>query len=194
MSNPAKNTILSPGQTTGGGDQPVDPRWAWQHRVLLDLRDRLLDGSSEQLQEAAEPLEPHSLDLADSATDEFDHDLALSELSAEQDALLEVNEALDRLARGAYGICQETGLPIPEERLKAIPWARCIRTVQSRIDSMEAAARPHLGKLGSVRPQVTGNIEDSDVHSGDDLPMPEANDELLTPETLPIEPGSGKAK
>jgi hypothetical protein len=35
---------------------------------------------------AAEPLEPHSLDDADSAPDEFAHDLALTQLSAEQDA------------------------------------------------------------------------------------------------------------
>jgi hypothetical protein len=40
-----------------------------------------------QLSEAAEPVERHSLHQADSATNEFDHELALSQLSAEQDAL-----------------------------------------------------------------------------------------------------------
>jgi hypothetical protein len=36
------------------------------------------------------------MDIADSATDEFDHDTALSRLSAEQDALFEIPNALPR--------------------------------------------------------------------------------------------------
>ncbi|MCB0953066.1 MAG: TraR/DksA C4-type zinc finger protein, partial [Microthrixaceae bacterium] len=26
--------------------------------------------------------------------------------------------------KGTYGICESSGLPIPKERLRAIPWAR----------------------------------------------------------------------
>ena len=99
----------------------VIPKWAWLYQVLLDLRERLLKGRSEQLAQAAEPLEPHSMDIADSATDEFDHDMALSQLSAEQDALFEVEQALKRILIGTYGVCEETGQPIPQERLKAVP-------------------------------------------------------------------------
>lgn len=64
----------------------INPMWAWHHRALLTLRERLRVERSEQLSEAAEPLEAHSMDIADTATDELDHDLALAHLSAEQDA------------------------------------------------------------------------------------------------------------
>src|SRR5579864_3970911 len=38
-----------------------------------------------------------------------------------------VNEALDRLKSGDYGICQSCEEPIPAKRLRALPWARyCI--------------------------------------------------------------------
>ena len=64
------------------------------------LRDRLIEERSEALSEAAEPVERHSLHQADSATNEFDHELALSQLSAEQDALYEVEAAMRRILDG----------------------------------------------------------------------------------------------
>jgi RNA polymerase-binding transcription factor DksA len=36
----------------------------------------------------------------------------------------EIDAALDRVARGVYGICEVSGQRIPKERLQAIPWAR----------------------------------------------------------------------
>jgi DnaK suppressor protein len=40
--------------------------------------------------------------------------------------LEEVNAALKRIAEGTYGICEETGKPIPVERLEAYPAARTL--------------------------------------------------------------------
>lgn len=43
-----------------------------------------------------------------------------------------VNEALDRLDSGDYGICLACEEPIPPKRLSALPWARyCIPCQQS---------------------------------------------------------------
>src|SRR6266545_4858786 len=141
----------------------VNPKWAWHYQVLLGLRERLLKDRSEQLAEAAEPLEPHSMNIADSATDEFDHDMALSRLSAEQDALFEIDEALKRILDGSYGVCEETGQPVPQERLKAIPWARFAREVEARLENEGAVRLPHLGALGSVREKLSGNLEESEL-------------------------------
>ena len=38
--------------------------------------------------------------------------------------LLEIEQALSRMDRGTYGICEETEEPIESERLVAIPWTR----------------------------------------------------------------------
>lgn len=38
--------------------------------------------------------------------------------------LLEIENALARIERGIYGLCEETEEPIEEKRLKAIPWTR----------------------------------------------------------------------
>jgi RNA polymerase-binding transcription factor DksA len=119
----------------------VPAKWRWHYRVLVSVQSRLLQERGELRQVAAEPLEPHSMDEADSATDEFDHDLALSQLSAGQDALYEVNEALKRILNGSYGVCEATGAPIPAARLKAIPWARFTREVEESLEKKGAPAR-----------------------------------------------------
>ena len=38
--------------------------------------------------------------------------------------LFEIEMALARIEKGAYGVCEETEEPIEEERLLAIPWTR----------------------------------------------------------------------
>ena len=52
---------------------------------------------------------------------ERERDLALS--AQAQQAVEEIDAALERMANGVYGICIESDIPIPKERLEAIPWA-----------------------------------------------------------------------
>lgn len=53
---------------------------------------------------------------------ERERDLALS--AQAQETIAEIDSALERLADGTYGLCEASGLPIPTERLEAIPHAR----------------------------------------------------------------------
>ena len=57
----------------------------------------------------------------DSLAVERERDLALS--AQAQQAVDEIDAALERMDNGVYGVCVESGLPIPKERLEAIPWA-----------------------------------------------------------------------
>ena len=65
--------------------------------------------------------------LADSATETYAREL---DEGLEEDAtrqLREVEEALQRIDAGTYGICEACGREIPEERLEAVPWTKlCI--------------------------------------------------------------------
>jgi RNA polymerase-binding transcription factor DksA len=157
----------------------INSKWAWHFRVLGKLRERLLQDRRERLAEAAQPLEPHSMNHADSATDEFDHNLALATLSAKQDALHEINEAISRVLNGSYGVCEETGKPIPIARLKAIPWTRFVQEVEARLEKDGDIQRPHLGSLGSIRGAPTGSL--GPIKSAEDTDDDEspATDEVL---------------
>ena len=57
----------------------------------------------------------------DSIAVERDRDLQLS--AQARDAIEEIDAALGRIEKGTYGICAVSGLPIPHERLEAIPHA-----------------------------------------------------------------------
>jgi RNA polymerase-binding protein DksA len=46
-------------------------------------------------------------------------------MDSERKLLQEIDDALQRIEEGAYGICEGTGKPIPKARLRAQPWARC---------------------------------------------------------------------
>ena len=81
----------------------IKSKWAWHYRVLVTLRERLLQDRRERLAEAAQPLEPHSMDPADSATDELDHNLALAALNTKQDALQRNRRGYRRIHSGSYG-------------------------------------------------------------------------------------------
>lgn len=158
-------------------------RWAWHKRTLVALRDRLLAERGERLAAASEPLEPHSQDLADSASDEFDRDLALGNLSAEQGRLFEIEEALQRIRDGTYGVCEETGRPIPAARLKAVPWTRFSRDVEARLEREGRISKPRLGAVRSVRDGEPGDLSGSEPAAGDEAP--EADDEFLRPVHVP---------
>jgi RNA polymerase-binding transcription factor DksA len=127
------------------------PRWAWHYQQLQSLHERLLEAKAVLATEAVQPLEPHSMDDADSATDEFDHNLALGLLSQEQDALYEVEAAMNRIRAGTYGLCEETGKPIPEARLRAVPWTRYTRAVQERLEQEGLVKQAHLGAVASLQ-------------------------------------------
>lgn len=63
-------------------------------------------------------------DQAQISHDEF---ISLQKNRIDYGQLRLVEEALDRVASGDYGICLGCDDPIPEKRLRAIPWARyCI--------------------------------------------------------------------
>ena len=47
--------------------------------------------------------------------------------------LRQIQEALDRLSGGEYGICLSCEQPIPAKRLHALPWARYCVPCQERI-------------------------------------------------------------
>ncbi len=88
--------------------------------------------------------------MADAGTDTYDRDWALGMLSSEQDAVYEIDQAIDRIRNGTYGICEMTGKPIEPGRLEAIPWTRFSLEAERELEQNGAAHRTRLGERGSV--------------------------------------------
>ncbi len=64
---------------------------------------------------------------ADIGSDNFETEFTLGLLESERVMLAEINEALERIQEGTFGLCLGTGKPIGLARLEARPWAKyCI--------------------------------------------------------------------
>ena len=128
----------------------VKPLWSKYYKTLLELHERLMMQMDGLAKESAEEMQSYSLHMADSGTDNFDRDFALSLLSSDQDAVYEIEEALRRIEKETYGVCELTGKSIPKARLEAIPWARFTVEAQMQMEKDGIARQRRLGTLGSV--------------------------------------------
>jgi len=96
------------------------------HRArLLEKRASVLSGMGTKFDSLARMGRVSEDDQAQISHDEF-VSLRMNGLDYRQLRLVE--EALDRLTAGDYGICLACDEPIPEKRLRALPWAQyCVR-------------------------------------------------------------------
>ncbi len=66
--------------------------------------------------------------MADLGSDNFEQELTLSLVGSEKEALEKIEAALERIADGSYGKCEDCGKRIPEPRLEALPYtAVCVQ-------------------------------------------------------------------
>jgi DnaK suppressor protein len=146
-----------------GGDtteaKRVRPEWQKYYQHLVELRDQLRRQMDGLAQESAQELAGYSLHMADSGTDNFDRDFALSLLSSDQDAIYEIEEALKRIEKKTYGVCELTGKSIPKARLEAIPWTRFTVEAQAQLEKDGALRSRRLGQLGTIETAGVGEVE-----------------------------------
>ena len=133
-----------------GGEIKIKPEWQAYYDCLRELRDQLMRQRNGLAKESAQEMAGYSLHMADSGTDNFDRDFALSLLSSDQDAIYEIEEALKRIEKDTYGVCELTGKPIPRSRLEAIPWTRFTIQAQAQLEREGALRQRRLGALGTV--------------------------------------------
>ncbi|HPO14902.1 MAG TPA: TraR/DksA C4-type zinc finger protein [Candidatus Hydrogenedentes bacterium] len=101
-------------------------------KLLLDERNRLT-GSIRTIEEASRMEAGRDKDgdlasYAETGTDNFELETALNIASGESEWLRNIDEALQRIETGSYGICERCEQPIVKKRLEVFPSARyCIK-------------------------------------------------------------------
>ena len=153
---------VSKANVTAVDAKKIKGEWQKYYNYLLDLREQLLHQMNGLAKESAQELPGYSLHMADSGTDNFDRDFALSLLSADQDAVYEIEEALKRIERKTYGVCELTGKNIPRARLEAIPWTRFTVEAQAQLERDGALRQRRLGALGTVDSVGVAEVETDD--------------------------------
>ena len=142
-------------------DARVPAKWRKYYDRLNDLRSEYLGRQQTLSRDANEESPAFSTHMADAGTDTYDRDFALGVLSSEQDALYEIEEALDRIRNGTYGSCELTRKPIPAERLEAIPWTRFTAAAEKELERDGQRRRTRLGTRETVA-KVNASTEEPD--------------------------------
>jgi DnaK suppressor protein len=96
-------------------------------RLLTTQRDEILAMYEHDVRAGQEASDEGSDDIVDRANNAYSRELLFSLSDGERHTLLRIEEALQRVESGSYGICTNCGNEIRPGRLKAMPWARyCI--------------------------------------------------------------------
>ncbi len=149
----------------------VPEKFRRYYKALLELREHLtgqIDQHSEETlkrssKDDAGDLSSYGQHMADAGTDTFDRDFALSLVANEQEALSEIEAAIQRIKNGSYGVCEVSGKPIPKERLLAVPFTRYTAEAQKQIERNRLRVRSQaglFGEMGEDGPTLSDTSED----------------------------------
>jgi DnaK suppressor protein len=116
------------------------------------LRKTLLKKRAEILQEAKDEISKYikgeTRQLVDTALDDGDwsvvdlsEDISLRKLSVHRETLQKIDEALRKFNEGTYGICEDCGEEISDERLKILPFAIYCIDCQERREQFQEMER-----------------------------------------------------
>jgi DnaK suppressor protein len=155
------------------GAVKIKAEWQKFYNRLLELREQLQRQMNGLAKESAQEMAGYSLHMADSGTDNFDRDFALSLLSSDQDAVYEIEEALKRIEKNTYGVCELTGKSIPKARLEAIPWTRFTVQAQAQLEKEGALRQRRLGQLGTIDSASGPEVEADDAEDPEEKPAKE---------------------
>ena len=100
-------------------------------KLLLSLREKLV-GKVDYMQEetlkksrqdASGDLSNVPIHMADVGTDNYERELMIELIQNGEDGVRNIDDALERIEEGTFGICDACEKKINKERLKAVPYA-----------------------------------------------------------------------
>jgi DnaK suppressor protein len=97
---------------------------------LLDMKTKLLEEMELESKAEREANKDEGLDTYDLASEERDREISFILSDRERSKVKNIDDALERMDEGSYGVCDACGLEIAEERLSAMPFTRLCRDCQ----------------------------------------------------------------
>ena len=123
--------------------------------LLLSRKDILLQEFEERFKKYRDSSSEKLTDIAEIASSSSNEILEITVAEEDAKELKQIEDALDRIKAGHYGVCEQCGRMIKKARLKAIPFATlCVsckeeeervcdeKTVQARCEREDMINRP----------------------------------------------------
>ncbi|MCX5717397.1 MAG: TraR/DksA family transcriptional regulator [Nitrospirae bacterium] len=111
-------------------------------KLLIQKREQIV---KEAKIEISKYIKGETRQLVDTALDDGDwsvvdlsEDVSLRQLGTHREVMVKIDAALGKLQEGTYGICEDCGGKISEERLKILQFAIYCKDCQEKIEQLEA--------------------------------------------------------
>ncbi len=142
-------------------------------KFLNQLRDRLKDRRHHLLKEVKLRLMEFRgssgyrlTDTADIASNLIEDETVMSIAQGEAREIEEIDNALKKIKRGQYGICEDCGIKISKQRLMAIPFVSlCIKCKET--EERDEGIQNDRGGYYRIDPVDYGGFEKDDEKSND---------------------------
>lgn len=138
-----------------------EPDWkqflAEQKKALIQMRDELLPNmhnvTRDHLRSGESNVSSSSgQHIGDAGSEAEQRDITILRLDKDREQLFEIEAALDRIAKGTYGVCELSLEPIPRKRLQARPFCRftvkCQEEYEKRYGAFSALRSKNSGDVG----------------------------------------------
>lgn len=113
-------------------------------RLLLARRDEILGRTHELRRNLDEQVIDSPGDAADESVIDTSADYFLKLANTHQYELIQIRDAIERLRRGTYGLCETCEKPIAVERLRRVPTARHCIACQAALERRKTGSRLRL--------------------------------------------------
>jgi len=117
------------GDVTGSENPTGD--FAHFREILMKRRQEILD-NQKPLSDSMVDTNTRQGDLADQANGNNEVHIHLKLKQTDAKILIAIEEALQRVESGSYGVCRDCGDEIARVRLEAIPWTRVCITCKEK--------------------------------------------------------------
>lgn len=85
-------------------------------------------------QQGREADDDPTVDLADKAANSYTKEFLFGQTNADRSTLQLVEEALERIRRGTFGLCVQCEEELQQKRLEAVPWTRYCISCQEKME------------------------------------------------------------
>ena len=127
---------------------------------LEAMKAQVMSGIRADIREGREGQKDDGMDTYDVATEERDREISLLMSDRDRQKLGAIEEALERIESGTYGMCESCEEEIPVERLKAMPFTRLCVQCQSERENEAKRMRRTDDSAAFRRSIAPGDFED----------------------------------
>ena len=101
-------------------------------KKLLGRRDELIKSIARTEEEGRAADDDPTVDLADTAANSYTKEFLFGQNTTDRTTLHMIDQALERLKKGTYGVCEICESELQQKRLDAVPWARHCTACQEK--------------------------------------------------------------